>query len=103
MILQLSVASLVHLVMADFRTIDLKRYSVIVMYLFPEALEHIKHQLLKECGADTVVVSIGFLIKGFSITEYFQADSGLSAYKYVNIPSRSLRDCAVVGIEGDDS
>jgi hypothetical protein len=83
--LQLHVSSRVHLFMADFRTISLKKFAVIILYLFPEALEQIKHQLLRECAADTVVVSIGFLIKGFPIAESFQSSSGLCAYKYVNI------------------
>jgi hypothetical protein len=76
--------------MTDFRTISLKKYSVIILYLFPEALEQIKHQLIKECSSDTIVISVGFLIKGFPMSDSFQAASGLSAYKYMNIPSNRI-------------
>lgn len=75
--------------MADFRSISLKNFSVVVLYLFPEALEQIKHQLLRDCDTATVVVSIGFKIKGWSIAESFQATSGLCAYKYVNVPANN--------------
>lgn len=81
--------------MADFRTLSLRKYSVIILYLFPEALEQIKHQLMRECGPETIIVSVGFLIKGFSISETFRGRSGLCAYKYTHISSsnKSIDDC----------
>lgn len=44
---------------------DLKGADIIFLFLLPKTLQKLSKKLLQECDPDTLVISHGFLIKGF--------------------------------------
>lgn len=55
----------VHFFRDNIYKIDLRKATIIYLFLFPEVIERLKPKFIKECKRGTLIISHGFKIKGW--------------------------------------